>query len=109
MTSGELFANLVGLQNIQSPGDAKGVQTQTSVIVESFRKIVEDVKQEIDKNFTDVQMVEKVDAFGLLTPRGALLRMMIDHYTHHRGQMTVLIRQAGLKVPGVMGPTKEDS
>jgi uncharacterized damage-inducible protein DinB len=33
--------------------------------------------------------------------------MMIDHQTHHRGQMTVLLRQAGLTVPGVMGPTKE--
>lgn len=39
--------------------------------------------------------------------RGKFLRMLIDHQTHHRGQMTVLLRQAGLTVPGVMGPTKE--
>lgn len=40
-------------------------------------------------------------------PRGKLLRILINHQTHHLGQMTVLLRQAGLKVPPVMGPTKE--
>lgn len=28
--------------------------------------------------------------------------------THHLGQMTVLMRQAGLNVPGVYGPSKEE-
>ena len=60
------------------------------------------------ENFTDSSLEEAVDAHGTPTLRGALLRTMIDHQTHHRGQMTVLLRQAGLKVPGVMGPTKED-
>lgn len=27
----------------------------------------------------------------------------------YRGQMTILLRQAGLPVPGVMGPTKEET
>jgi uncharacterized damage-inducible protein DinB len=40
---------------------------------------------------------------------GALaLYILVSHQTHHRGQMTVLMRQAGLKVPGAYGPTKED-
>jgi len=30
------------------------------------------------------------------------------HQAHHRGQMTVLMRQAGMKVPGVYGPSKEE-
>jgi len=30
------------------------------------------------------------------------------HQTHHRAQMTVLMRQAGLKVPGVYGPSREE-
>ncbi len=60
-----------------------------------------------DENLTDELMVEEVDSHGQLVPRGALLRMMIEHHTHHRGRMTVLLRHAGLKVPGVMGPTKE--
>jgi uncharacterized damage-inducible protein DinB len=52
-------------------------------------------------------MVESIETFAGVVPRGAMLRSLIDHQTHHRGQMTVLLRQAGLPVPGVMGPTKE--
>ena len=39
---------------------------------------------------------------------GAFLMMvLVQHQTHHRGQMTVLMRQAGLKVPELYGPTLE--
>lgn len=33
---------------------------------------------------------------------------MIQHQIHHRGQMTILMRQAGLTVPGLYGPSKEE-
>ncbi|MEA3297729.1 MAG: DinB family protein, partial [candidate division Zixibacteria bacterium] len=33
---------------------------------------------------------------------------LIQHQIHHRGQMTVLMRQAGIKVPSLYGPAKED-
>ncbi len=34
--------------------------------------------------------------------------VLIGPETHHLGQMTELMRQAGLKVPGVYGPSKEE-
>lgn len=34
--------------------------------------------------------------------------VLIQHQNHHRGQMTVLMRQAGLPVPGIYGPAKEE-
>jgi len=40
--------------------------------------------------------------------RGFTLHCLGDHETHHRGQMSILMRQAGLVVPGVMGPAKEE-
>jgi uncharacterized damage-inducible protein DinB len=36
------------------------------------------------------------------------LQALISHEIHHRGQMTVLMRQAGLKVPGIYGPAREE-
>ena len=36
------------------------------------------------------------------------LSVLVSHQIHHRGQMTVLMRQAGLHVPGLYGPAKED-
>lgn len=104
-TAPAFFMGAIGLK--VSAGDPKQVPTKAAEIAEAYRQIVREVKLEVEKGLTDELMIELVDSFGHPTPRGALLRMFIDHQTHHRGQMTVLLRQAGLPVPGVMGPTKE--
>ncbi|WP_434482199.1 DinB family protein [Lysinibacillus pakistanensis] len=39
--------------------------------------------------------------------RCIIIRFLIDHQTHHRGQMMVLLRHACLPVPAVMYPIKE--
>jgi uncharacterized damage-inducible protein DinB len=36
------------------------------------------------------------------------LQILVRHEIHHRGQMTVLMRQARLKLPGIYGPSKEE-
>ncbi|RDU38212.1 damage-inducible protein DinB [Neobacillus piezotolerans] len=101
------FAGQVGL-NVSFPGDVKSVPDKASEIVDAYKKASEELKKEVETNLTDEKIVEAVESLGQLMPRGATLRLFIDHQTHHRGQMTVLLRQAGLKVPGIMGPTVED-
>ncbi|SET17876.1 Uncharacterized damage-inducible protein DinB (forms a four-helix bundle) [Oceanobacillus limi] len=105
-TSPVFFAGQVGLS--VTPAKGESVPTKATEIVEAYQKISDELKREVEKTLTDEKMIETVESFGKQTPRGALLRVLIDHQTHHRGQMTVLLRQAGLPVPGVMGPTKED-
>ena len=46
--------------------------------------------------------------YGETWKRGVALEMLIRHEAHHRGQMTVLMRQAGLPVHGVYGPSREE-
>ena len=46
--------------------------------------------------------------YGQTWPRGQALWGLIAHEVHHRGQMTVLMRQAGIVVPGVYGPAREE-
>jgi uncharacterized damage-inducible protein DinB len=46
--------------------------------------------------------------YGMTWTKGTVLVSLITHQAHHRGQMTVLMRQAGLKVPGVYGPAREE-
>ena len=54
--------------------------------------------------------LEVVDyMYGEQWPRGLTLYALILHQTHHRAQMTVLMRQAGLVVPGVYGPNREET
>jgi uncharacterized damage-inducible protein DinB len=47
--------------------------------------------------------------YGERWPRGATLLALVVHQTHHRGAMTVLMRQAGLAVPSIYGPNREQS
>ena len=46
--------------------------------------------------------------YGMTWKRGTTLSLLINHQAHHRGQMTVLMRQAGVPVVGVYGPAKEE-
>jgi uncharacterized damage-inducible protein DinB len=62
----------------------------------------------IAKNWTDATLAESIPMYGEQWPRGQVLSALIFHQIHHRGQMTVLMRQAGLRVPGVYGPAREE-
>jgi uncharacterized damage-inducible protein DinB len=42
-------------------------------------------------------------------PRGAFLRnVMLNHWYHHRGQLTVYLRQTGAKVPATYGDSADE-
>ena len=64
--------------------------------------------EQIAKHWTDAMLVETVPMYGEDWTRGKVLAALILHQAHHRGQMNVLMRQAGLGVPGVYGPSKEE-
>ncbi len=66
------------------------------------------VCDEIAKNWTAETLLIEDDMYGETWSRGMTLFYLIAHQAHHRGQMTVLMRQAGLKVPGIYGPAKEE-
>ena len=45
----------------------------------------------------------------LTMPRAAFLRaIMLNHWYHHRGQLTVYLRLLGATVPAVYGPSADD-
>jgi uncharacterized damage-inducible protein DinB len=58
--------------------------------------------------WTDAQLGDMIPMYGEQWPKGLVLDILIGHQAHHRGQMTVLMRQAGLPVPGMYGPSKEE-
>lgn len=41
-------------------------------------------------------------------PRHEMIRDTINHWAHHRGQMTVYLRLMGAKVPSIYGPSADD-
>jgi uncharacterized damage-inducible protein DinB len=42
------------------------------------------------------------------TPRHEMMRDTINHWAHHRGQMTVYLRLMGAPVPALYGPSADD-
>ncbi|MGH8523010.1 MAG: DinB family protein, partial [Gammaproteobacteria bacterium] len=41
--------------------------------------------------------------------RHLMIRDTINHWVHHRGQMTVYLRLMGAKVPALYGPSADDN
>jgi uncharacterized damage-inducible protein DinB len=58
--------------------------------------------------WTDAQLGDLIPMYGEQWPKGLVLSIVLSHQTHHRGQMTVLMRQAGVPVPGMYGPSREE-
>lgn len=77
-------------------------------IAEAYEKLSGMVAERAKLDWTDAGMLEKLEMYGETMPRGAWVRGMVNHEIHHRGQLTVLMRQAGLTVPGIYGPAKEE-
>lgn len=77
-------------------------------IINTYEKISSEFSEQITKNWNDDTLQVEDDMYGEKYKRGDSLYMLLCHEIHHRAQMTVLMRQAGLKVPGIYGPSKEE-
>ncbi len=62
----------------------------------------------VERQWTDESLGMTDQLYGREWKRGFTLAVVLRHEIHHRGQMTVLMRQAGLKVPGVYGPSADE-
>ncbi len=105
-TLGEMLA-LVGLK-IDAPAMDQECPTSAAEIAAAYEKAGRSVGDEVGKNWTDDTLLQSDNMYGDTWQRGLTLFYLIAHQAHHRGQMTVLMRQAGLAVPGVYGPAKEE-
>ncbi len=78
----------------------------TGALVATYTKIAEALHDRIG-SWNNAELGRSFDCYGEKWSGGFLLWVLVTHQTHHRGQMTVLMRQAGLKVPDIYGPAKE--
>ncbi len=77
-------------------------------LIEVYKKDSAALIEAIKEKWTDDSLHEKHNMYGEEWKNNLSLWVLITHQIHHRGQMTVLMRQAGLKVPGIYGPAKEE-
>lgn len=84
------------------------VPVQASTISENYKKLANQLIEEIQNKWTDDKLSEVIEVYGEQWSRSKVLEVFIRHEIHHRAQLTVLMRQAGLKVPGLYGPSQEE-
>jgi len=77
-------------------------------IKNSYRAVTGELLKQVTGEWKDETLFQVDELYGEKWPRGLTLRILVNHEIHHRGQMTVLMRQAGLPVPGVFGPAREE-
>lgn len=106
VTSLHLFLSSIGLEFEGANGEE--VPASAKEMAESYRTTSENLVSAINTQWNDGTLKEVKDLFGQQMPVSVILGMLNTHQIHHRGQMTILMRQAGLKVPGVYGPSKEE-
>ena len=98
---------LVGL-TIDAPAPETECPTSAAEIARIYSIGGKSVGDEVTKNWTAETLLIEDEMYGETWSRGTTLFCLILHQTHHRGQMTVLMRQVGLRVPGIYGPAKEE-
>lgn len=105
-TLGEMLGQ-VGLK-IDAPSHTQECPTSAAAIAAAYENAAKSVGDEIAENWNDETLLQEDNMYGDTWKRGVTLFALIAHQAHHRGQMTVLMRQAGLPVPGIYGPSKEE-
>ena len=75
---------------------------------ECYKNASDSLVEKIKASWTDDTLNQEDEMYGEKWKRGSTLSALVFHQAHHRGQMTVLMRQAGLKVPGTYGPSFEE-
>lgn len=96
-----------GLQ-VEGPGKEAPVPESASDLAERYREAAGSLGRAVREHWTDEDLTVEDDMIGERWPRGRSLWVIVGHQAHHRAQMMTLMRIAGLPVPGVYGPARED-
>lgn len=93
---------------IDGPGEHDPVPASAKTIAETFARSAQSLADAVRTNWTDDSLKMMDNMYGDKWSRGHTLLFLITHQAHHRGQMNVLMRQAGLRAPAIYGPARED-
>jgi uncharacterized damage-inducible protein DinB len=93
--------------------DFKGVDESAKAlesakgIAEEYRRVSGALLEAVKTQWTNDSLRETRKIAGEEWRNGDSLRYCLMHQAHHRGQMTVLMKQAGLRPPEIYGSTYE--
>lgn len=86
----------------------KEIPSSAAEILNCYQQYSVLLSRALRLKWTDSSLEDQVEMYGEHWEKGKVLRVLIAHQTHHRGQMTVIMRMLGLPVIGLHGPSKEE-
>jgi uncharacterized damage-inducible protein DinB len=85
----------------------------SEALIEALDKSAGDARSAFEKTSDEHLMTSwRLLARGnvvMEAPRHEMIQDTVNHWAHHRGQMTVYLRLMGAKVPAIYGPSADDS
>jgi uncharacterized damage-inducible protein DinB len=93
---------------VAGPKPEDPTPSSAKAIFKSYNDAAISLIDQIKSNWTDETLKIQDEMYGQKWKRGFTLLALINHQIHHRGEMIVLMRLAGLAVPGLYGPTREE-
>jgi uncharacterized damage-inducible protein DinB len=106
VTLGEMGGHM-GLK-VTAPPENSEEPKELEKIIPTYEVSANSLETEVQSKWNDKMLLDEIEMYGERWRRGDALSSLVRHEIHHRAQMTVLMRQAGLKVPGIYGPAKEE-
>ena len=83
--------------HVPAPGGDASMPASAADIAGAYLSAARSLGDEIQEHWNDASLNEEVEMYGEKWKRGFALAALVRHQTHHRGQMTVLMRQAGFR------------
>lgn len=107
---GQTIPEMMGLTGLVVTGIDPHAPAPASAaeIASGYRAAAASLVEAIRAQWTDASLATEDDMYGDRWTKAMTLSALVSHQIHHRGQMTVLMRQAGLKVTGIYGPAEEE-
>lgn len=105
-TLGEMGGH-AGLK-VEGADDKAPQPAGATAIADAYKANAAALAKAVRANWSDADLAGEIDMYGEKWTRAKALDVLLVHEIHHRAQMTVLMRQAGLRVPGIYGPAREE-
>ncbi|HCV41990.1 MAG TPA: hypothetical protein DGH68_00790 [Bacteroidetes bacterium] len=84
------------------------VPSSAKAIFKAYGDAAISLLEQVKSKWTDATLEVEDEMYGEKWKRSFSLMGLIHHEIHHRGEMIILMRLAGLAVPGIYGPTREE-
>lgn len=92
----------------EAPHHDAELPATTNEIADGYRRANQGFTDAVRKQWNDANLADENDMYGEMWSNATTLNVLIKHQIHHRGQLTILMRLAGLPMIGIYGPSREE-